>query len=166
MNPDEKQQSPDRQFQGNRQRNENNDRITDEVADDGHQTAKKCDRNDERRIREANRDNENRGQYRIDQGNRDLCTHDCGEAAVEIAESCGYFIAANRVKIVLHCVGAPVRVEASFEKETARRDNSDNSKNQQRRGAPGKMSEVLQVMRFLLERVDHGLSQTLKISER
>src|SRR6266568_5388181 len=166
MNRDEKYQSADSQLQRNRQSKKNNDRIADQVADDGHQPAEKCDRNDERRVRQANRDNENRGQYRIDQGNRDLCTHDCGEAAVEIAESCGYFIAANRVKIVLHRVRAPVRVEASFEKETARRDNSDNSKNQQRRGAPGKMSEVLQVMRFLLERVDHGLSQTLKISER
>src|SRR5437667_7334286 len=165
MNPDEKYQSPDSQLQRNRQSKKNNDRIADQVADDGHQTAEKCDRNNEWRVREANRDNENRGQYRIDQGNRDLCAHDCGEAAVEIAEPRRDFIAANGVKIVLHCVRASVRIQPSLEKETPSGDDPDNSKNQYRRSAPSKMRHVSQVMCLFFERVRHDLSQTLKIGE-
>ena len=53
-------------------------------------------------MRQANREDENRGQYGIDQRDRDLCAHDRGEAAIEIAESRRNFIAANGVEIVLH----------------------------------------------------------------
>ena len=58
-----------------------------------------------------------------------------------------------------------MRVEASFEKEAPGRDDSEYAEKQYRRGAPGKIGDVSQVVRFLAKRVDHGLSKTLKITK-
>ena len=117
-------------------------------------------------MRQTHCEKENRRQHRIDERDRDLRSHDRREAAVEIAESRRDFIAANGVKIVLHPMRAPVRVEACFEKEAPGCDDSDYTKKQYRRDAFGKISEVSQVMRFLAKRVGHGLSKTFKIIKR
>src|SRR5205807_5080157 len=141
----QRQQRGNRQFQGNGQTDEDNDGIAYEVADDRHKAAKKRDCNEQQRVRQTHREKENRGQYRIDERDRDLRSHDGGEAAVEIAESRRNFIAANGVKIVLHPMRAPVRVETCFKKEAPGRDDSDYAEKQYRRGAFGKISEVSQV---------------------
>ena len=110
MNQNKKHQSPDRQLQGNRQGNENNDCITHQVADNRYQSADKCDCNNERRLRQANSEHKNRSQYRVDQRDGDLRAHDRGKAAVKTAEPRRDFIAGNGIKIVFHCMGAPVGV--------------------------------------------------------
>ena len=62
MDQNQKQQRGNRQFQRNRQSDENDDGIAYEVADDRHEAAKKRDRNQQRRVRQMHRDKENRGQ--------------------------------------------------------------------------------------------------------
>src|SRR5216117_3620228 len=166
MDQNQKQQGGNRQFQRHRQSNEDDDGIAYEVADDRHKSAKKRDRNQQRRVRRTHREKENRGQYSIDQRDGDLRSHYGGEAAVEIAESPRDFIAANGVKIVFYAMRPPVRVEACFEKQAPGRDDPDDTEEQQRGGGFGKISEISQVMRFLAKRVGRGLSKTFKIIER
>ena len=100
------------------------------------------------------------------QRDRDLCTHDGREAVVEIAEPLRNLIAADRIKIVLHCMSIAIRIQTSFKEQTHRRDNSDNSEYERGRGTPGKMCDVAQVMGLLLERVDRDRSEALEIGKR
>src|SRR6478735_5969753 len=101
MDQNQKQQRENRQLQRHRQSDEDDDRIAYEVADDRHKAAKKRDCNEQRRVRQTRRENENSGQHRVNERDRNLRSHDGSEAAVEIAESPRYFIAATGVKIVL-----------------------------------------------------------------
>ena len=142
MDQNQKQQRGNRQFQGRRQRDENNDGIADQIADDRDKAAKKRDGNEQRRMRHVHCEKENRRQHRIDERDRDLRAHDGGEAAVKIAESRRNFIAASGVKIILHPMRTPVRVEASFQKEAPGCDDSEDAEKQDHRGAFGKISEV------------------------
>src|SRR5437867_6136332 len=166
MDQNQKQQGGNRQFQRHRQSDEDDDGIAYEVADDRHKSAKKRDRNQQRRVRRTHREKENRGQYSIDQRDGDLRSHYGGEAAVEIAESPRDFIAANGVKIVFYAMRPPVRIEACFEKQAPGRDDSDYAEKKYRRGALRKIGKISQVMRFLAKRVGHSLSKTFKITKR
>jgi hypothetical protein len=58
-----------------------------------------------------------------------------------------------------------MRVEAGFQKKAPGRDNSEQTENQHRRSAPGKIGDVSQIMRFLSKRVGYDLSETFKVSE-
>ena len=62
-------------------------------------------------------------------------------------------------------MGPPMRVEASFQKKATGRDDSEHAKGQHRRGAPGKIGHVPQVMRFLSKRVGYHLSETFKVTK-
>ena len=62
-------------------------------------------------------------------------------------------------------MGPPMRVEAGFQKKAPGRDDSEHTENQHRRGAPGKIGHVSQVMRFLSKRIDDDLSKTFKVSK-
>src|SRR4029077_12312431 len=116
-------------------------------------------------MRQANRKKEDRCQYRVYERDHDLRAHNCGEAAIEIAESCRNFIAANGVEIVLHAMSAAARVEACFNKQAPGCDNCKHTESQYRGRASGKISDVSQIIRFLSKRVDDHLSQAFKISE-
>src|SRR4029077_12452212 len=130
-----------------------------------YKTAKKRNRNQQWRMRQADRKKENCCQYRVDQRDHDLRTHNRGEAPIEIAESCRNLIAANGVEIVLHAMSAAVRVEACFDKQAPGCDNCKHTESQHRGRASGKISYVSQVIRFLSKRVDDHLSEAFKISE-
>src|SRR5262245_28513934 len=117
-------------------------------------------------MRYTDRDQKNRRQYRVDRRDHDLCAHDRGEAAIEIAESRGNFIAANGVEIVLYAVSAAVRIQASFDKEAPSRDDSQHAKNQHCRRTLGKISNVAQVMCFLPKHVHYSLPKTFKVIKR
>src|SRR5438034_1879189 len=104
MDQNQKQQGGNRQFQRHRQSNEDDDGIAYEVADDRHKSAKKRDRNQQRRVRRTHREKENRGQYRIDQRDGDLRSHYGGEAAVEIEETPREFIVANDVSMDIYWI--------------------------------------------------------------
>src|SRR5882762_4492439 len=56
-------------------------------------------------------------------------------------------------------------IKASFKKETSGCDDSQDTENQHRRDALGKISDVSQVMPFLSKGVSHDLSEAFKVGE-
>ncbi len=116
MDHDEKDERGNRHLQGDRQRDKDNDCVAQKVPDDGHEPAKKRGRNEQRRVRHVNHREEDRGQRGIDERNGDLRAHDGLKASIKIAEASRDLFAADGVKIILHPMSAPVRVEAGFEK--------------------------------------------------
>src|SRR5262249_51271612 len=92
--------------------------------------------------------------------------HHGGKAPVKIAETPRDFIAAYRVKIVLHPMRAPIGVKSGFEKKARRCDNSKDAEHEVRSRSFGKVCNIAQVIRFLSKRVNHDLPKTLKIRKR
>ena len=136
------------------------------LPDDRHEPAKKCDCNEQRRVRHANRQEKDRSQRGIDERNGDLRAHDRRKASVKIAEPSRDLIAANGVKIILHPMRASVGIKPGFEKEARGSDDSKDAENQVRGRGFGNVCNVAQIIRFLPKRADHHLPQTFKISKR
>src|SRR5206468_1465309 len=104
-------------------------------------------------------------QRSVDKGNRELRPNDSREAAIKVAKPRENFIAANRVKIVLHSMCAAVRIEPCLQKQTAGRHNCKHTEHQGRRSTLGKIRDVAQILRLLPKRVDYKLPKAFKVRE-
>src|SRR5947209_3648916 len=156
MDNNEEDERHDRHLARDEDPEENDDGVAEDVANDREQPAEECEPDDNRRVGNSNRENEDCRQEGVDRGDNHLGADYRGKAPVEVTEARGNFVGEDRVKIIPNLVGFTEQIEPPIEENAHRANDRDDDKNKSRRSVAGKISEIANITSLIFDR-RHGM---------